>query len=780
MSKVKATKPAMRTKSVARGLGFAPCTLAIAISGALCATAVTAEEVNIALDKLKIQETITPDTNPYAVPGAPYLAKSLSDSRRTRSLAETPQTITVLTAAEIIDSGRTDLSEILDAQPGITLGTGENGNAFGDRYIIRGHEARSDIFVDGLRDPGMTIRESFATEQIEISKGPSSTFAGRGTTGGAVNSATKRASTEFDFSKLSATIGTDNQARVSLDTNHVISFDTAIRANFVLSQEDVPDRAPADRERKGLAVSVTHQPSDDLEITADIYHFQGDDKPDLGTYIDRNNDYTIVEDVPAYTQKGDFLKSKVSTATLRVGYELNPDTKIVNLTRYGTTDNGYFIHGLGGTTAYATEADAIAGTNGYSSMALDNPHQGWQEVNYFANQTNLITQQEIGGLNHEIVAGLEYSNQRVLNGTYANTAGGTTNCWTNGRGGVGASYCVLDAAGNEVANLNNLSQRTVTKSNFDSDWNVEAVSLSLMDTVDFDEKWTAFAGVRYDYYDYSNKVYNGREDTTKTYSDKDGLFNGHLGASYKMTPKANVYASISTATNLNGGESDVGTSCGYGGICLEGEDVSLGNPERTTSLEIGTKWRFNEDKMLATAAVFRTVKSDVFEQARGTSYDIAGSSNTGENTVQGIELGLTGNLTDKLSGHLGYTMMSGKVTDSYDANNIGKILGNFAEKSMSVQLKYQATPKLAIGGGATYESERFAGQPDSAASDTLEVPSYTVFDAFASYQVNRDVKVRLNVTNLFDTNYYLAAYRSGTFTYIGDARNLQLSVDYSF
>ena len=96
----------------------------------------------------------------------------------------------MLTKAQIEDSGYTDLREILDAQPGITLGTGENGNAFGDRYIIRGQEARSDVFVDGLRDPGMSIRESFAVEQVEISKGPNSSFAGRGTSGGAINSIT--------------------------------------------------------------------------------------------------------------------------------------------------------------------------------------------------------------------------------------------------------------------------------------------------------------------------------------------------------------------------------------------------------------------------------------------------------------------------------------------------------------------------------------------------------------------------------------------------------------
>jgi len=99
----------------------------------------------------------------YAKSGAP---------RRVADLVDTPQTISVLTQDQIQESGKTDLADILSAQAGVTLGTGENGNAFGDRYIIRGHEARSDVFVDGLRDPGMTTRESFATERVEITKGP--------------------------------------------------------------------------------------------------------------------------------------------------------------------------------------------------------------------------------------------------------------------------------------------------------------------------------------------------------------------------------------------------------------------------------------------------------------------------------------------------------------------------------------------------------------------------------------------------------------------------------
>ena len=178
----------------------------------------TQDEEQVQLDTVQIQDR-TIDTNPYAEPGAPYKARISGDPRRLREIADTPATMSVLTQTQIEDSGKSDLREILAAQPGITLGTGEGGNAFGDRYIIRGHEARSDVFVDGLRDPGMTIRESFALEQVEITKGPSSTFAGRGSTGGAINGITKQASSEYDFIKFQGGPGTDEYYRVHLDVN---------------------------------------------------------------------------------------------------------------------------------------------------------------------------------------------------------------------------------------------------------------------------------------------------------------------------------------------------------------------------------------------------------------------------------------------------------------------------------------------------------------------------------------------------------------------------------
>lgn len=761
---------------------FTRSTLVLAISSALMAqTAVTQQHTGqaVALDKIKVEESVTPDTNPYATPGAPYLAERLSDPRRTRTLAETPQTITVLTAKSIEESGRSDLREILDGQPGITLGTGENGNAFGDRYVIRGHEARSDMFVDGLRDPGMTIRESFAIEQLEISKGPSSSFAGRGTTGGAVNSVSKRASTEYDFTELTGGIGTDNYHRVTVDTNQVIGFDSAVRLNLLHAQEDVPERNPADRERQGLALSGFHQFTDHLEMNADIYHFDGKDSPDLGTYLEdadgdglRNDPVT---DLPAYLQDEDFLESTVNTLTLRTGYEFNANARLVNLARYGTTENAYLVTGARGTTAYATEADATAGVNGYDSATLST-HNGWQEVDYFANQLNFITDLEMGGMTHELVAGIEYSTQNVLNGRHDITTNGTSNCFAAGRGGVNSSYCILDANGNTVGNVNNLLQRSISKGDWSSDWSLDTLSVSLMDTVDVTDDWTVFGGIRYDHHDYALKTQSGGTISDHDYNKGD--WNGHLGASYDVTNTTNVYASFSTATNLNGGESDVGTNGGYGGFIDTGDNAAA-EPERTDSWELGAKWKLNNGKLLATAALFRITKDDVMESQRG-GYDATGTANTGKNEVEGVEFGISGNITDELGIQAGLTLMNAKVLESANEDNVGKTLANFADNSASVQVKYQATPKFALGGGMTYESERFTGQPDSAANESMAVPAYTTYDAFASYKFSRDLTLRLNVNNLFDEDYYLTAYRSGSFTYKGDGRSANLTVEYKF
>lgn len=756
--------------------------LALGISSALLMPlAATAADEPGTLVPVEVSATPI-EPNPNAEPGVPYKAKTSGDERHARPLAETPQNITVLTRPQIDDSGYTDLRDILDAQPGITLGTGENGNAFGDRYIIRGQEARSDVFVDGLRDPGMTIRESFATEQVEISRGPNSSFAGRGTSGGAINSVTKQATTDFDFTRITTGFGTDHHNRLTLDANKVFSDKAAVRANALYGYEYVPDRAPADRERKGLALSGRFLPTDRLQFVLDYYGMRAADNPDLGGYlVGALPNRRPAGNVPVYAQQPDFLTSDVDTVTGRVRYHFSPDTRITNITRFGKSFNGYVATGARAATTNAGNAGGA-----YDTATLST-HNGWQDVDYLANQTNLFLDRTIAGLKHEFILGVEYTDHKVLNGVYDVTNSGQ-NCMT-GTATTNSSWCATDAAGNPVNGLNTLMNRQITKGRWDIDWNVRTVSLSAMDTVNLGERWTAFGGLRYDRFDFDTAIQSAALAQTN-YRYSDSLMNGHLGATWRFHPDANLYFSYATASDVNGGESDVGANCGYGGICVDpanGVSIASSKPETTRSIELGTKWNVMGGKLLATAAAFQITKSDVMEQApNSTGYTSTGALNTGKNRVRGIELALVGRVTPALMAQAGVALMKSEVLESNVAANVGKTLSNFAERTAFAQLRYQATAKLAVGVGAKYESGKYAGQPDSAAGYTATgeysqpIPSYTVFNLFASYRFTRNLEARLNVGNVTDRDYYLAGYRSGSFLYKGDARNARVTLAYEF
>ncbi len=755
--------------------------VAVGISTAMlvpaAAYAQAAAEGEVEMKAVTVVERVI-DHNPYAEPDAPYKAKISGDERHTRPLAETPATMQVLTKTQIEDSGYTDLREILDAQPGITLGTGENGNAFGDRYIIRGQEARSDVFVDGLRDPGMSVRESFAVEQVEISKGPNSSFAGRGTAGGAINSITKQATTEYDFTKVSFGVGTDEHVRTTLDANHVVSDNVALRANLLYGYEEVPGRGPADRERKGAALSGLFKISDDLSVILDYYGFRGEDKPDLGSFlVGTVPNRKPATGFPVYVQEQDFLKSDVDTFTARVKYKITPNLRLSNSTRYGKSDNGYVATGARSATTGVNNPDGV-----YTTATLST-HNGWQEVEYFANQTNLYWDTTIAGMKHDFIVGAEYTDHHVLNGIY-NISNSGQNCIT-GSGSTLNAWCITDASGNAVSNVNNLMNRQISKGRWDQDWSAKSLSAYVMDTVDLSEKWTAFGGIRYDRTTISLRTQNTSTGVVTDFGDMtDGLWNGHLGVTYKFLPYANVYVTYASAKDVNGGESDVGTSAGYGGLVTYNGRAAGAKPESVQNIELGTKWNLVGGKLLATASVFQITKSDVME---GANYDSVGTFNTGKNRVKGIEFGLAGNLTEKLSAFAGVTFMRAEVLESATAANVGKTLSNFADRTASAQLRYQLTPKFAFGTAVKYESKKYAGQPDTAAAYSTTtgeysqpVPAYTVMDLFADYRLTKSAKVRLNVGNVFDKDYYLAAYRSGSFLYKGDGRNARVTFNYEF
>ena len=152
---------------------------------------------------------------------------SVSLTKFTEPLLNTPQSITVVPQFVMKDEAVTTLRDALRNVPGISLAAGEAG-AQGDNLTIRGFTARNDIFLDGIRDFGSYYRDSFNYEQVEALEGPAGVQFGRGSTGGVVNQESK-VPRYRQFVNVQTLFGTDKTRRITADLNSRSSMHWAVR-----------------------------------------------------------------------------------------------------------------------------------------------------------------------------------------------------------------------------------------------------------------------------------------------------------------------------------------------------------------------------------------------------------------------------------------------------------------------------------------------------------------------------------------------------------------------
>src|SRR3546814_19140782 len=98
-----------------------------------------------------------------------YKVDAVSSPKFTQPLRDTPQTIPVITKELFNQQGATTLTEALRNSPGVgTFYAGENGNTrTGDTVYMRGFDASSSIYVDGIRDLGSVSHDIFHIDLIE-------------------------------------------------------------------------------------------------------------------------------------------------------------------------------------------------------------------------------------------------------------------------------------------------------------------------------------------------------------------------------------------------------------------------------------------------------------------------------------------------------------------------------------------------------------------------------------------------------------------------------------
>lgn len=727
------------------------------LSGVLCTaiipTAAWAEDRGS--DQIVVTGDRMGDANPHADPDAPYKVDRSSDTRFTEPVRDTPKSVTIIPKEVIEDVGATTFRELARTTPGVTLGTGEGGNAFGDRIFIRGFEARNDIYIDGQRDPGVSSREIFAIEQVEIVKGPSSAYMGRGTTGGSVGLQSKKPSLGNDFAIAEVTAGTDNLWRGTLDANYELAPGLALRTNGFYHTADIPGRDYVDTQRYGGALALLWQAAPDLSFNLDYYHFRSDGLSDYGHPFDPETQepYAVDPDNFYGAVGRDFLENDADIATFAAQWQPVTGLTLRSQTRYGEVDNRYVV-------SVPRAPDTSAADPADWTVSTGSPQRN-ATTQYIGNITSATAEMATGAVEHTLVLGGEYSHEKITNRRYTFPAFVETDDGTQLAVSGGFTLNLFDpdpVLGYTIpALLDTATAPSVT--------NVESFSIFLLDTIKLSQQFQLLLGGRYDTFEITST--GTSRGTPFALSADYGFLNTQASLLYKPVEAISLYASFATSSNPSGEQLD-SSSATYGG--LSGVDDL--RPERNKAYEIGAKWEAGGD-LLLTAAAFRIDKSNARENAGGGVW-----VNVGDQRSEGIELGANGQLTSRLAVFGGYTYLDARIRNSIDPAAEGAQFANVPKHSASLLTTYALTDRLTMGAQAFYRSRIYGG---TSAAGTASVPGYWKFDMVGRYRVSDAVELRANVLNIFDKRYYDAIYRSGSpFSYVAPGRSATISASVQF
>jgi catecholate siderophore receptor len=743
------------------------------------------------------------DRDPYADASAPYKVDHLQASGKfPEPLLNTPKTVTVLSKEVLEDKNATTLKQAVLSTAGVTLGTGEGGNAFGDRFFIRGFDARNDVFLDGVRDAGVSVRENFFTEQVEILRGPGSSFAGRGTTGGAINIVTKQASNEKSFYNMDTTFGTDHTKRVVLDVNQVISPTLAVRAGGLFQDAGVAGRDYIKDDRDGGFITAKWTPLDTVKLYAGYIHTNLHGLPDFGVPYYRsgapapNNQFSSTAGGP-YPDFGvnrnnfygfvnrDYYSIKQDIGTVGGEVAITPDLTLSNKTRVQRSVLDYI-----GTLP--ENPNVAAGT------VSANPQSRYQVTENVANQTEAIYKFDLAGWKNTALGGVEISREIASIDKYA---------------GLSSEQLVGNGtASGSVTGVNVYApQFTFTNFGTNPTWAglptkiaIDTKSVYLLDSANYNDFVILNGGIRFDDYNIKVSGFGTQGTVPNVFGAQEqhyGLPNFNLGLTLKPLPIGSVYVAYATSSNPVGAEFD-GTSVQYGGLApvLNGNPNQIFGPEKNKAIEVGTKWELFDRHLLVTAALFQTEKENARESRNVTSAANAtpdcpfiGSTTScisagAAYRIRGIDLGMGGKLTDKWSVFGGLVLMQSEVTKSLVPSpqpllyptNVGRRLANVAHQSFSLLTKYQLTDVWEIGGQAVYRSKMYGGT-FLAANQGTSIPSYWRFDAFVEAKIDPNWTAKLYVANLTNKLYYDALYQSATpFVFVAPGRSVSMILSARF
>lgn len=640
---------------------------------------------------------------------------------------------------ELLQKRQADsVNAALRYEPGISAESRGTVSIF-DEYNIRGFKTYSN-FYDGLRLPYdgawnlMPQVDIYATESVEVVKGPASSLYGYASPGGMVNQVAKTPKST-QASEVQLRLGNQNLKEVGVDTTGPIT-DTINYRLVALKRKKEGQMQTTEEERTLINPSIEWQPTEDVSVLANVF-YQDDPEmvpstplPAVGTVY--NASYGKLGSDAYAGDKWNRFSKEVLMPSVTVNWDINDKLTFKHILRYTDAEaqqrNMY-------NSGFVSGSDKILNRVAYTT---DESMSNWTTDNQLAYKL------DTANTSHNLLFGVEYQETDSTATYYDAGADGTPN---------------LDLSNPDFSQIN---ADTLPLNNYRQDESIEQSQLGFY--VQDEMKWqdlTIVAGLRHDNFDSitdQTKASAGAVYSDQTIDNDASKTSGRLAAIYAFDNGISPYASYSQSFQP-----------------VVGSNFITNKPfEPTTAdqLEAGIKYLSPNRATQGTLAVFDITQKNVVV---ADEINYRSQTQTGEISSKGFEVSGSHMLNDWVDVAASYSYTDAEITaDEFNPDVVGNTPAQTAKHKATLWTDYYATDKLTLNAGVRYEDGM---QLDKQNSD--ELPSVTLIDVGGNYQISPMLTVGASINNLFDKTYVGACYDINN-CWMGPERQMSVSLKANF
>ncbi|MCY0386850.1 TonB-dependent siderophore receptor [Robbsia sp. Bb-Pol-6] len=673
-----------------------------------------------------VEVTATPDATTEGA--GSYAARTATVAGKTvQTLKEVPNSVSVVTRDRMDDQNVTTIQDALRYVTGVeSIDYGDGTAYFKARGNLLGVE------FDGVSmGSGLQYLQQFDLaiyDRIEVLRGPSGVLDGAGDPGGTVNLVRKRALDTFHVS-TETQIDSFGSARQMVDVTGPLNKDGSLRGRAVLVGSDGLQSVEGTRKKEVTlygTLEYDFTPRTTLSVSGG-YQVNPISGLDYGVGGVLNSDQTAVTGRLPTSYSRNFSPSwnssytslQEANANLVHRFENGWKSQTSLFYRHELLKADYAYSGEGVTADGLSYYGEQRQRNGYDWFGADTNVSG--PVQLFG-QTDTFTI----GANYALESYTQQSGYVSLNGPYAD-----------------GQYSVYDP---------NAVTKTDVPFTYGTNNRVEQYGVYAQGRIHITKPLTLVLGVREAFLQQTSQSILPTASDWDTQAQVNHRFLPSAGVVYDITPALTAYANYSRFLVAQ-------TDTTYTGAGL---------PPRTgEQYEVGLKGNFLNNRLSATAALFRINDSDraVSDPDHPDYYVDAGKARD-----QGFELEVTGQPLPNWNVFAGYTYLNvhyendtADLTDGTDPKHLFKLWTNY---------KFTQGPlnNFTVGGGMLAQTRISRG---------VEQGAYAIFNAQVGYRFNRHVSASLQLNNMFDRRYYLRPPGS-FYSVFGDRRNVMLTVRSDF